>query len=74
MLIAMKGGKCELCSYSKCNASLCFHHRDPSQKLFGIDARKCSNATWKSLVEEVQKCQLLCHNCHNELHHSDELV
>ena len=25
----------------------------------------------ESLREEIAKCQVLCHNCHMELHHPD---
>jgi hypothetical protein len=28
--------------------------------------------SWGAMVEELKKCVMLCHNCHNELH--DELV
>lgn len=73
-LIISKGGKCEKCGYCKNYAALTFHHLDPSVKEFGIDLRKCSNSTWESLVEEVSKCQLVCHNCHNEIHHPDCLL
>jgi endogenous inhibitor of DNA gyrase (YacG/DUF329 family) len=67
-LIQMKGGKCEICGYHKNHAALCFHHLDESQKSFGIDLRRCSNCSWEKLVSEDSKCQLLCHNCHMELH------
>ena len=66
--IKLKGGECELCGYNKNIASLCFHHLDPNQKEFGIDARKMSNTNMEDLLKEVNKCQLLCHNCHQEIH------
>ena len=31
--------------------------------------RECANNSMKKLLEEVDKCTLLCHNCHTELHH-----
>ena len=68
-LIQLKGGKCEICGYNKCNSSLCFHHIDEKTKSFQIDNRACNGYKYESLVEEVNKCQLLCHNCHMELHH-----
>lgn len=68
-LIEQKGGKCENCGYNKNYAALCFHHKDPSDKLFEIDSRKCSNTNLQSLITEASKCLLLCHNCHMELHH-----
>ena len=66
-LIELKGSKCSVCNYNKNSAALCFHHT--KDKKFQIDMRKCSNTKWESLVEEVNKCILLCHNCHMELHH-----
>ena len=68
-IIKIKGGQCEECGYSKNYAALCFHHIDPNQKDFGLDARKLSNTKWEKLLEEVEKCKLLCHNCHMEEHY-----
>lgn len=68
-LVRLKGGKCSMCGYSKNYAALQFHHRDPNNKTFPLDIRKCSNTRMSSLLIEVQKCDLLCANCHLELHH-----
>jgi hypothetical protein len=68
-LIDVKGGKCEMCGYCRNYAALCFHHKDPADKLFTLDSRKCSNTNMKSLEIEASKCLLLCNNCHMELHH-----
>ena len=67
-LIDLKGGCCELCGYNKNIASLEFHHLDPSKKDHQLDMRKLSNSTMVKLLEEVEKCQLLCANCHREVH------
>ena len=69
MLISLLGGKCAICSYSKNSAALCFHHNDESIKSFGIDIRACSNSSIQKLIEEANKCTLLCHNCHMETHY-----
>jgi len=68
-LIQIKGGKCPRCGYSKNYAALEFHHVDPETKGFELDLRAFSNRRWQSLVEEAQKCLLLCSNCHAEVHH-----
>lgn len=34
--IKLKGGKCEICGYDKCQDALVFHHEDPSKKEFGL--------------------------------------
>ena len=66
MLIAYKGGKCQMCGYDKCERELEFHHLDPSEKDFGIS--KTLTRSVASLKEEVDKCILLCSNCHAEEH------
>jgi len=63
ILINLLGGKCFHCGYSLHPAALAFHHVC-GEKRFNIDARKCSNAKFDTLVAEAEKCILLCHNCH----------
>lgn len=70
-LILSKGGKCEICGYNRNIAALQFHHLDPSLKEHGLDSRKLSNMSMESILKEVEKCQLLCSNCHAEVHHTD---
>jgi len=62
------GGKCSLCGYHKNLAAFAFHHTDSSRKQFKLDMRSLSNRTWKTVLTEVQKCALVCTNCHAELH------
>lgn len=65
--IAYKGGACEVCGYAKCDAALDFHHNDASQKDFGIsDSGHC--CLTDEIKKELDKCRLLCANCHRELH------
>lgn len=71
-LLDMKGKYCQKCGYNKNTAALCFHHI--GDKIFGIDIRRCSNTSWKKLVEEAGKCIILCHNCHMEEHHPEHVV
>ena len=65
-----KGGKCQTCGEDR-PATLCFHHRDPSQKELKLDGRSFANRKWELIKEEVDKCDILCHNCHNMLHYGD---
>lgn len=67
-LLKIKGGECEICQYKKNTSALCFHHIEPKNKSFQIDIRHCSNKSWDKLLKEVKKCQLLCLNCHAEVH------
>lgn len=66
------GGKCIKCGYNKCSRALCFHHRDPSSKTFTISGNYCRS--WDSLKAELDKCDLLCSNCHNEIHYELDRV
>jgi len=67
MAVEYKGGKCILCEYDKCIQALEFHHRNDNEKVFGISAKGYTRA-WKKVVEELDKCVLVCANCHRELH------
>jgi hypothetical protein len=37
--IDYKGGRCEICGYERCPEALEFHHRDNSDKDFGISQK-----------------------------------
>ena len=67
--IEYKGGKCIICGYKKSSRALNFHHIDPSKKSFGISARGVTRA-WIKVQKELDKCVLLCANCHAEVHDS----
>ncbi len=67
--VMMLGGKCTKCGYCQNLTSLCFHHtRD---KKFRLDFRGFANMSEKSISDELAKCVLLCHNCHQEEHNPD---
>lgn len=66
MLIDYKGGKCERCGYDKCMRALEFHHLNPNEKDFGLS--RCLTKSILALKAEVDKCILLCSNCHAEEH------
>lgn len=61
------GGKCEICDYSKCDRALSFHHADPNEKSFGV-SYKGFTRSWDKIKSEIEKCFLLCANCHMEVH------
>ena len=64
--IAFKGGKCLLCGYERCNAALEFHHLNRRTKAFGL-SRKGIIRSWDSIMKEIDKCVLICANCHREV-------
>ena len=68
--VIYKGGKCQGCDEVH-PAALQFHHRDPSQKQFAINAKTLSSPNkipWSTMREELEKCDLLCANCHSKHH------
>ena len=74
-IIKEKGGCCNKCGYAKNLAALELHHVDPLEKEFQLDSRNLSNQSLKKIKIEMDKCELLCSNCHRELHNPNfELV
>jgi len=67
-LVRKSGGACSICGYKKNLSSLTFHHSPGSAKEFNLDTRSLSNRTLKKVIVELKKCQLVCNNCHAELH------
>lgn len=64
--VKYKGGKCILCGYNKCVGSLEFHHLDPTTKDFTIS--HVASTSFEKIIPELDKCVLLCRNCHTEVH------
>ncbi len=67
LAINYKGGKCNCCGYDRCKDSLEFHHVEKDGKGFGISAKGYTRS-WESIKSELNKCVLLCANCHREWH------
>lgn len=67
MAVEHKGGKCMICGYSKYIGALEFHHIDPKYKDFSLSVRGLTRS-WERIKEEVEKCLLVCSNCHKEIH------
>lgn len=65
--VEYKGGCCENCGYNKDLSALEFHHLDPNEKDFGIGA-KGYTMSWDEVTKELDKCILVCSNCHHEIH------
>lgn len=70
-IVSNLGGKCAICGYQNNLAALEFHHVDPSQKKHPLDLRHFSNMTLEALQQEIDKCILVCANCHREIHNVD---
>ncbi len=55
-----------MCGYRKYQGALDLHHLDPKNKSFAI-GDKGYTRSWKKAEEELNKCILVCANCHREL-------
>lgn len=64
-LVNLKGGACQACGYNKSLRALVFHHRDPKLKDFSLSS---AGRGIEAAIQEVEKCDLLCSNCHAEAH------
>lgn len=64
-MVEYKGGKCQICGYDKCIEALDFHHINPKEKDFSISG---GTRSFETLKPELDKCILVCANCHREIH------
>ena len=63
--------ECTKCRYTGIFGSLDFHHRNPKEKDFNIGDNNSSISVERfmsSIVPELEKCDLLCPNCHRQEH------
>ena len=72
MVVNYKGSRCKICGYNKCSEALEFHHLSSSGKDFGISDRGYTRS-WAKIKEELDKCILVCANCHREIHSGVQL-
>lgn len=70
ILIERYGSECQMCGYNKFIAALEFHHKNPNEK--ECDIRIClkKNLDLESFFSELDKCILVCSNCHREIHYN----
>ena len=63
--IEYKGGKCQVCGYNKYSGALDLHHIS-KDKSFSI-GDKGYTRSWEKVKQELDKCILVCANCHREI-------
>ena len=63
--VEYKGGKCQICGYNKSVYSMDFHHENGEDKSFNIST--ISTSAWSKIKKELDKCILVCKNCHGEI-------
>lgn len=64
--VAKLGGKCIHCGFDKWLSSLDIHHLNPEVK----DSKFAQMRGWSltRIDKEIEKCVLLCRNCHAAYH------
>lgn len=66
-VIILMGGKCNDCDLKYNGGNACVfqcHHKNPPNKKFLINTRTLINYAWEKILKEIEKCELLCANCH----------
>ena len=53
---------CEICGYNKHHVALDFDHLDRKTKITSVG--QMVNFSWKRIQKEINKCRILCANCH----------
>ena len=66
------GGKCQRCGWEGALPAYEFHHLDPNSKVFAIG--NVANRKWELIKQELDKCELLCSNCHRIEHSKHDQV
>jgi len=69
---ALKDKPCNLCGKKYPSYVMDWHHRDPATKEINIGRSKLQN--FEKTLAEIEKCVLLCANCHRQVHHGDKEV
>jgi hypothetical protein len=57
---------CQMCGYNRCSEAMDFHHIDETTKRANVSDMVSSGYGLKTIMTEVQKCVILCKNCHAE--------
>ena len=64
------------CKCAKCGDSrgyvLDFHHVDPKEKENTVARMTSNNYRLDKVYDEIEKCAVLCANCHREFHYLEE--
>jgi len=70
LLIQRFGDECHDCKKKFHKCAYDFHHIDPNIKSFEIAPALDRN--WNTILEEIEKCIMLCSNCHRIRHYREE--
>ncbi len=66
--VKLMGGKCFDCGKEYPHYVYDFHHLNPEEKEGLVNMQW----SWEHIVNELNKCVMLCSNCHRIRHHGDK--
>ena len=75
LLEIINSTKCSKCGYNKNLSALEFHHVSKNKEINLFTKCRCGNNPKrqnKKLLKELNKCIVLCTNCHNEIHNNKD--
>ena len=58
---------CAICGYNESATALDFHHIDRKNKKYNISAMVREGFSMREILQEIEKCEVLCSNCHREI-------
>lgn len=65
--LELKGNRCFKCGYDRYQGALEFHHINPEEKEV-LDTQTVTSRKISDIMKELDKCVILCANCHREVH------
>ena len=65
---------CAICGWNEHPEILQFHHIDPSTKSFDFGGSEVGNLSFDKIKAEMDKCILLCPNCHQWHHYQESKI
>jgi hypothetical protein len=72
--IALKGNECSQCNFRYNGKNACcfdFHHENPKLRKLGLNLSSIGRFSTKTILKELDKCVLLCANCHRKEHSTE---
>ena len=65
MLSYLRDKKCSICSETDIR-TFEFDHINPNEKSFNISRGMTNGYKWEMILQEINKCRILCANCHKK--------
>jgi len=63
--VEYKGNKCEICGFDESLAAMEFHHSSENKD---FEISDMNHKSWDFIKPELDKCVLICSNCHRQIH------